>query len=187
MMKPLHIHTANPPGLSQAVPLLYVMVLFILISGFASFEGNAQSTTISINATATVIDQKEIELITLNHLTIDETMADNGIIFVSSKDNPSAGKLMVKGMAGDEVRISFQRELVLTNSEGTGTLIFSYNISGFGSDNQRAAELYTTGEQKITLNEQGVFYLWVGGRIDISTAAPGQYDGEFTIEIEYVE
>ncbi|HRZ48382.1 MAG TPA: hypothetical protein P5338_03200 [Bacteroidales bacterium] len=187
MKEPAVLHTR--PDIADCVEKWQWLRLFWIFTVLfiSYFAGQAQTTSISIKASATVIDKKEIELITLNDLQIDESMADNGIIFVSSKLDAHAGKMLVKGRSGDQVLLNFQQELILYNTTGNGTLLFTYNICGYNADNQRAAEIYNTGEQKVTLSQTGEFYIWIGGRIDISSALPGHYDGEFTIEIEYVE
>jgi hypothetical protein len=38
----------------------------------------------------------------------------------------------------------------------------------------------------VQFNEKGEYYLWLGGKVDLSKARPGSYDGEFTIQIEYI-
>jgi hypothetical protein len=169
----------------QKMSLPLVLMLYFFTAGINQIL--AQQTTVSITASATVIDKKEIELITIHNLEIDETMANAGIIYVSAKMDPLAGKMLVKGKAGEEVRINFQREVLLFNSGRQGQLVFTYNICGYKNDNQSAADIFTTNEQTITLNEKGEYYIWIGGRIDISGAIPGHYTGEFTFEIEYIE
>jgi hypothetical protein len=74
----------------------------------------------------------------------------------------------------------------LVNTSGDGTLVCKYSVSGFKSDNQRASQLLDQVERIVQFNENGEFYLWLGGRVDLTRARPGNYDGEFTIQIEYI-
>ena len=74
----------------------------------------------------------------------------------------------------------------ITNSTGNGTLLLQYEMYGFRSDNQGASEPIDAAERTLQISSESKYYLWVGGRIDISKARPGNYDGEFTIEIEYL-
>jgi hypothetical protein len=181
-MKPMTIHTTNKPPITHAAMCALAMLLVM-----AGLKGTAQETTVSIRASATVVEKKEIELVTIKDLEINESMAINDIIVVSARMDPLAGKMMIKGKAGEKIRINYQRELSLDNSSRTGTIHFYYDIVGFLADNPLAAEIFDATEKTVTLSSTGEYYIWIGGRLDISAATPGNYAGEFTIEIEYIE
>ena len=51
---------------------------------------------------------------------------------------------------------------------------------------QRASKIMDAGEAVINLGSDGIYYLWVGGHINISKAVTGKYTGQFTMEIEYL-
>ncbi len=141
---------------------------------------------ISITASAMVTSNSEIELVTIYNILIDETSADNGIIHISPVNDALAGKLLVKGQPDAVIRITFSQQPPLVNSNGKGTLVLHYEISGYNEDNQRASQLLDVLERSLKFNKKGEYYLWVGGRVDITNARPGSYEGEFTLEIEYL-
>jgi hypothetical protein len=160
------------------------MVICLLMVSFS--KAPAQTPSISIKASARVVDVAEIEMITISDLQIDLNMAVNGIINISPLTDPEAGVMMAKGRAGAYARISFLHETKLQNKFGKGEMIFTYEVNGFLMDNQNASEPLDAVERMIQLNQDGHYYLWIGGRIDVSNARPGSYAGEFTLEIEYI-
>ena len=154
---------------------------FVLL-GYALHAQN----NISIRASASVIDVTGIQLIPMKDMVIDESYAKDGILDISPITDDKAGKILVKGRVNSSVRLSYLNEMSLVNTSGDGTLVYKYSVSGFKSDNQRASQLLDQVERVVQFNENGEFYLWLGGRVDLTRARPGNYDGEFTIQIEYI-
>lgn len=164
-----------------------ISIVCILIAFSSSFAASRSSgSSVSIKATATVVEQSEIELITVKNMEIDASMAEEGRIYISAQRNPNAAMMMVKGKAESSIRINFLPVNEITNSRGKGALSFQYEVYGFESDNQGASEPIDAAERILKMNKEGLYYFWVGGRIDISKARPGNYSGEFTIEVEYI-
>jgi len=161
----------------------YILPILLLLSAFTL---QAQKTTVSIKAQATVIDKAEIELVTIKYLDIDAGMAVNGIINISAKRDGQAGVMMVKGRPDASFRISFAPVVQIQNSAGKGSLTLKYEMYGYSSDNQAASEPIDAAARTLKVNSVGQYYFWLGGQIDISKARPGKYEGEFTLEIEYI-
>ncbi|MFZ4522472.1 MAG: hypothetical protein ACOYNC_12255 [Bacteroidales bacterium] len=143
-------------------------------------------TSGTIHASATVVEATGIQLIPMKDMIIDEASAKDGILEISPVSDEKAGKMLVKGKANSSIRLSYLNELSLVNSSGEGTLVCKYVVSGFKSDNQGASQLLDQVERIVQFNDKGEFYLWLGGRVNLSRARPGSYDGEFTIQIEYI-
>jgi len=161
----------------------YILPILLLMSAFTL---QAQKTSVSIKAQATVIDKAEIELVTIKYLDIDAGMAVNGIINVSAKRDGQAWVMMVKGRPDASFRISFAPVVQIQNSAGKGSLTLKYEMYGYSSDNQAASEPIDAAARTLKINSDGQYYFWLGGIIDISKARPGKYEGEFTLEIEYI-
>ena len=161
----------------------YILPILLLMSAFTL---QAQKTSVSIKAQATVIDKAEIELVTIKYLDIDAGMAVNGIINISAKRDGQAGVMMVKGRPDASFRISFAPVVQIQNSAGKGSLTLKYEMYGYSSDNQAASEPIDAAARTLKINSDGQYYFWLGGIIDISKARPGKYEGEFTLEIEYI-
>jgi hypothetical protein len=64
--------------------------------------------------------------------------------------------------------------------------VFKYQIAGSTIDYQITSEILRNDNRNVRFNTEGRFYLWIGGTVDVSLAKPGAYQGEFTIEIEYI-
>lgn len=163
-----------------------IFKLFSFVLSLLFFSNLHSQEAVSITASATVLEVSEIELVTIKDMTVDATFAENGIVTISPVTDMNAGELLVKGQANAQMRITAPNQSVLVNTNGQGTLIFYYDISGFWSDNKQASEILNAPDRILQFNEEGRYYLWVGGRVDISTARPGNYDGEFILEIEYI-
>jgi hypothetical protein len=85
-----------------------------------------------------------------------------------------------------EFRLNYLPERILNQINGNGSLIFNYEISGNLEEDQATSELLDLDNRNLRFNSEGRFYIWVGGSIDLSNAAPGNYEGDFTIEIDYI-
>ena len=142
--------------------------------------------SISISASATVVESAGIELITLKDITVDESSAQNGSLDISPLTSDKAGKMLVKGKSNSSIRLSYMNQLALVNTTGDGSITFDYIVNGNKEDNQAASQPLDQIERIVQFNDRGEYYLWLGGHVDISNAQPGSYDGEFTIQIEYI-
>jgi hypothetical protein len=160
------------------------IVLFQLV--FWNISTLSGQNSISIRASATVVEATGIELITLKDINIDEASAQNGSLEISPLTSERAGKMLVKGKINSSIRLSYMNQLALVNSSGDGTITFQYVVSGNRTDNQNASQPLDQIERIVQFNERGEYYLWLGGTVDLTNAKPGSYDGEFTIQIEYI-
>ena len=163
----------------------YIPWLILLLSIVSQTLLSAQ-TSGTIHASATVVEATGIQLIPMKDMIIDEASAKDGLLEISPVTDEKAGKMLVKGKANSSIRLSYLDELSLVNSSGEGTLVCKYVVSGFRTDNQGASQLLDQVERIVQFNEKGEFYLWLGGRVNLTRARPGSYDGEFTIQIEYI-
>lgn len=157
-----------------------------LLSCFFLISSLQGQTSGIIRASATVVEATGIQLIPMKDMIIDEASAQDGILNISPVTDEKAGKLLVKGKVNSSIRLSYLNEMALVNTSGDGTLVCKYVVSGYRTDNQSASQLLDQVERIVQFNEKGEFYLWLGGRVDLSRARPGSYDGEFTIQIEYI-
>jgi len=127
-----------------------------------------------------------IEMFTIQTLDFEDIERNNSIISVDPIESARAGKMIARGAPNSEFRVDYLREREMSNTAGTSTLIFNYNIAGNSVNEQETAELLDQEMRDLQFNEDGEFFIWVGGNTDISEAEPGRYEGEFTLEIEYI-
>ena len=171
--------------MSKKIQILLI-VFMLLAAGRPVEAASPTSASVSIQASATVMDKSEIELITVKNMEINASMAEEGRIYISAQRNPHAGMMMIKGKAGSSFRISFLPVAEITNTVGKGSLFFQYEVYGYENDNQGASEPIDAAERILKMNKEGLYYFWIGGRIYIRNARPFSYSGEFTIEVEYI-
>lgn len=160
------------------------ILLFALLFSSAPLLLSAQTENVSVSVSATV--QGEIQVITINTMDFQNIGGESSILNISPIQSERAGKMVASGNPNAEFRLNYLRERELTNTEGTGMLFFNYEVSGSDVDEQDSSEMLDQEVRQLEFNSEGEFYLWIGGRIDLSNAAPGTYEGEFTIEIEYI-
>ena len=142
------------------------------------------SKDVSINVSAKVISS--IEMITIQSMKLSKANTQNNRITIDPQTSANAGKMVATGSPNANIRISFLRQRELTRSKGTETLLFNYRVAGNTKDDQSTAEMLNRENRDFKFNSKGHFYLWIGGNVDISTATPGNYQGEFTVDIEYI-
>lgn len=139
---------------------------------------------VSFNVSTNVISS--IEIVTIQSMDLSGAETTNDQIQINPQNSSNAGKMIAIGNPNSDIRISFLQQRELSRVQGPGTLLFNYEVAGNDQDDQASAELLNRENRDFELNENGRFYLWIGGSVDISTAAPGNYEGEFTLDIEYI-
>lgn len=165
----------------SAAIFIAIITFFLQRSDLASAQS---SNSIDIRVSARVV--KSIEMVTMRNMRFGEVQPGQQQINISSINDPNTGKMAALGIPGAQIRVSFVREQQLVRTDGTGSIIFTYEIAGNDIDDQSSAELLQTDNRNLQLNNTGEYYFWIGGRVDISDAPPGNYQGDFTIEIEYI-
>ncbi len=165
----------------------YKLFFLFLTLPLLALGQNNQGQGVIISASATVISG-DIDMQTIKDMgIIDASLRQDGLeVNINPVFDAEAGIMRATGQPNAQIRVSYLVEEIVSRREGPGTLNFVYSVSGYPGDNQRESELLTLIEHEMRFNENGEFYFWIGGRIDLSDAQPGNYDGEFTIEIEYM-
>ena len=143
-----------------------------------------QNQHVSINVAAEV--SSSIELVTLRSMQLSGAEAENNIIRIDPTSSPNAGKMVAFGNPNSDIRISYLQVRELSNDGGAETLTFNYQVSGNQQEDQTTSELLGIENRDFTFNQDGEFYIWIGGNVDLSAVSPGNYQGEFTLEIEYI-
>ncbi|MFH5833719.1 hypothetical protein ACG2F4_06220 [Halalkalibaculum sp. DA3122] len=164
--------------------LIYIIGLSVLLAGLHAGKVNAQGNDVSIDVSANVISS--VELLTLRSMQLSGDEAINEVIQIDPTTSANAGKMVAYGTPNSDIRISYLTSRELTRMQGTETLMFNYRVAGNQQEDQGSAELLDIENREFRFNQDGKFFLWIGGNVDISTATPGNYQGEFTLEIEYI-
>ncbi len=165
-----------------------VLLMIILMHPALLVAQNQQGNpSVVIRASAEVIGG-DIDIETISDMGVIDAQRTQGgdELYINPVFDPEAGIMRASGTPGAQIRVSFLEEMQISRREGGGSIFFVYEISGYPGDNQRESELLTQIEHELRFNTEGEYYFYIGGRVDLSEALPGNYDGEFTLEIEYM-
>lgn len=165
-----------------------IITFIISLLGFSIPDVQAQedssSDSYSIGVSARVV--KSIEMVTMRNMQFGPVQPGQNQILIDPLLDSETGKMIAIGIKNARIRVSFVRERILTRSDGPETLTFTYEIAGNDQDDQSSAELLQSDNRNLDLNEEGKYYFWIGGQVNIEDAKPGNYNGDFTIEVEYI-
>ncbi len=164
------------------------LVLLLIFLSFHSFNIVAQNSweEDSSNLDVTAESIQVIELITVSSLRLGKLQPGQLEVYVSPTTNSSAGYMIAVGTPGAEFQLNYIKTREVSRIDGEGSLKFEYEIAGNSDDEQLNSELLNNENLDIRFNENGLYYLWIGGTVDLSNAQPGSYVGDFTIEIDYI-
>jgi hypothetical protein len=160
-----------------------IIVAAACLTGPRAHAQNSEQKTSVLSVTATIMP--EIQIKTIRDINLDDLDIVDEMVRISPIQDPQAGLMIASGQPNAKIRMTYIKELVINQVDGSGRLLFNYEVSIFSQDNQQASRLFETIDDELKFNDQGKMYIWVGGTVDLKNALPGEYDGEFTIEIEY--
>ena len=162
---------------------LLILIIFLLIpSSTIAQDDTSVSAQLNINAEVT----QSIELITVNPLSLENTQPGQVIITVNPINDLNSGHMVALGTPEAEFRLDYDLEKRLDRIEGPGYLTFRYELSGNTIDDQSTSDIIQYQNRNLRFNNEGTFYIWLGGVLNLENAEPGNYEGDFTIEIDYI-
>ena len=94
--------------------------------------------------------------------------------------------MLAVGTPDVEFRLDYEPVKTLSRIDGPGSLSFQYEISANDIEDQSSSEVMDLENRSVRFNTEGRYYFWVGGRVNLTNAQPGNYEGDFTIEIDYI-
>jgi len=164
----------------------FSLILFFLSITVATNAQDSQKKSFSamINVNAEII--QSVELITENTISFGNVQPGQQEIYVNPVTDMNAGYMIAVGGPNTNFRLNYLPERELTQADGDGTLTFTYEISGNSTDDQSTSDILELDNGNLEFNNEGLYYIWVGGRINLQNAAPGNYQGDFTIEIDNI-
>lgn len=167
-------------------PYILFFLLLLPLATIAQTQ-DENGTSVNITASATVVSNG-IEMETISDIGVlrASQLQDGDEVVINPVFDSEAGIMRARGQPNAEIRVSYLSEMEVARREGGGVIVFNYLVSGYPDFNQEASELLNLLEYQVRFNDEGEYYFWIGGEIDLSDALPGNYDGEFTIEIEYM-
>jgi len=172
------------PAISPAAML--IAVVFLLTTAGVTMAQNGQNNGQFINITVSAEVQAVVEIETRANINLGRVSPGQESITVNPREDPGAGVLRVSGSPGMLFRVSFQEQRELIRVGGGSPLVFVYDVSGAQTENQFLSEPITLENRDLQMSEDGEYFFWVGGNMQLEGDILGQYEGEFTIEIDFI-
>jgi hypothetical protein len=164
-------------------PVRLVLLLLLVTAGRMHAQHPSAMATITVSAT--VMDVNTVELVTVRNMTISpEDVNDRWVLYISPLTSSNSAMLKASGQPGTTARLVFCRSETLY---GNGDpLTVQYEMAGHTERIQAAATLCESNPFHFTFGTKGTYYLWMGAQIDLGKNPGTRYNGQITIEIEYL-
>lgn len=184
--------------------LLSILLLLFLLpdlaraqqtGGTGSSGGGRFSMEASIRISGNVVTRTGGENIlfdTIYDVNFEQTRPEETLLTVDpitdlAAADAGAGFVVAKGAPNAEFKLTFSRQVMLRHlTERGNVLVVNYLLSANSVPEQENAAYVLEAAPTFRLNTDGEFFFWVGGQVDISNALRGDYEGEFTLEVEYL-
>lgn len=185
----------------------YILVTCTLSALLTGLAGAAQYVTaqqngfsteerVSITVSGRVIQDLSVQNITIDVVADVNLVAedpDQSVIEIDPTEDAVAfdtefagvGYVVAKGEPDTEFLLSFPRTVELTSTTDGSLLIIEYVVAHNSANEQQGADYVREVTQEFTLNSDGEYHFWLGGRVDISDVTDGDYEGEFFMDVEY--
>lgn len=164
----------------QYFTLNLILLLGVGIEKSISQIDQQVSIVVSANVPST------IEILTIQSMDFSGDEIELRNVVIDPIETPSAGRMVARGNPNSEIRINYVQTRELRHSQTNNILVLEYLVSGNSIDEQGTSEYIDQDDRDLRFNEDGEFFLWIGASVDLSTAEPGNYEGEFSIEVEYI-
>lgn len=174
---------------SQNILILRILAIAALVwlalpTSYVAAQNGDNGRFITITVSAQI--QSTVEIETRNNINLGRVSPGQEFVTINPREDPGAGLLRVSGSPGMLFRVSFQETRELVRIGGGRNLMFTYDVSGAQTDNQLLSEPITRENRDLRMSDDGEFFFWVGGTLDLQGDIFGQYEGEFTIEVDFI-
>lgn len=157
---------ANPPASGM-----------IAVTGRVIRDMTAQNITLEVVADANLVATQPGQ----TFIEIDPTR----ISVTSDPDLPGSGYVVAKGEPNTAFVLTFPRIVEMTHIDDGTILEVEYLIAHNRLNEPSNADFVRQVTEEFRLNASGEYHFWFGGRVDITNATGGQYDGDFFMEVSY--
>ncbi len=161
--------------------LVTMLVPMVVLAQSPSVQTN---DVVTVSVSTTIVSA--VELVTISNMNFGRLNMDANELRLDPKTDAGAGLMRATGRPNAAIRVSFLEQRELIRVGGGSTINFTYAVAGATTDNQLTAEPLSRENRTLNLSSTGEFYFWIGGFASIQNIQFGAYQGEFTIEIEYL-
>ncbi|MCW9706299.1 hypothetical protein [Fodinibius salsisoli] len=167
----------------QKTAYLTILMLSLLLMWPGGTHAQAEKGSVHIRSTAVVVG--DIELETVKDLAFQQNTITDSTVYIDPVHDYRAGELKAYGVAGATFRVTFLKDMTLYHASTPDSLQVSYEVTGYPENEQQVSKPLDALGHELRLNEEGEFYFWVGGTVQIGKVSDGKYNGAFTLEVEY--
>jgi hypothetical protein len=196
MISYLNFYTGNiPKRLENLInrPSFYVLMAILIAATGSPLEsvaqdsseesaGNEASITVSVGAEIV----SSIEMVTIRNIRFGKVQPSQQLLRIHPITNNKTGKMKIIGQPNSTIRINYQQNQTLQQLEGNYAVDFDYRLAGNSTDNQQTADIIDFNNFEAQLNQDGEYFIWVGGNVRLAELQPGNYQGDFTVEVEHL-
>jgi len=162
-------------------PLINLLLLLSL--NLWAQKSSPSNATANLNVSVTVTDR--LEMITLKDINIGSVLPSQVQVTVDPQDDQRAGIIKITGGSSARIKLSFTQQVEMVNSTTGGILLVKYRLSGNPLNEQNSSFQILKNPTSLDLSETGDYYIWVGCSFGLENIEPGNYDGNFGIEVDY--
>ena len=171
-----------------------IVLLLASVNGLFAQESNPNLRSAAISVTGTVVEPTDTEAILLEPVyspsfvmkRYDEEMIRLDPIADEAGSEGGAGLIIAQGIPQRSFRVVVPRVSKMTNTDTNSALEVQLLVSHNSAPEQSSSEYLRETIREFTLNEDGEYFFWIGGSINISDVEDGAYEGQFILELEYL-
>jgi hypothetical protein len=171
--------------------LLFLLILGMPFAAHAQLNGPGSAEIAVTGKVIPARSTQQLSFETLSDVNFIQLNEDDTEISVDPIRDASAGDsgpghIVAKGQPGALFRLTYSRTVVLRNTTDNTTVTVEYLMSAYPTDEQRNSTYVLETSPQFRLNEQGEYHFWLGGRLSLQGVTDGDYEGEFTMDVEYI-
>jgi hypothetical protein len=164
--------------------LLIVLIPYSVQSQNGNGNQRFSGALVTVNVTATF--ESSIQIETLSNINFGRISPGMTEIYINPRQDAEAGVMRITGQPNSLVRVSFIGRRELIRLGGGPQIFFNFEVSSAPVNDQLLSEPLTQENRQVMLSDNGEFYFWIGGSMDLRDLTHGQYEGEFTLEVDYI-
>jgi len=193
-MTTLHImHRCTLHTTARVWCLFALCTVFIAVESAAA-QSSEEVKTGSINVTGRVVADLSGQSILIESIFdpsfVQENVDDTQIIIDPISNSAGApggaGLLIAKGIPNQTFQVVIPERITLTHSETNSTLQINVEVSHHSIDEQSSSDYVRDAIASFSLNEEGEYFFWIGGTLNMADVEEGNYEGSFLLEVEYI-
>lgn len=173
--------------------LLVCTIIGMSDSLFAQQTTGPEKTS-SINVTGKVVSVLDGQAILIEAISdpsfqqenIDDTQVVVDPITDDAGGMGGAGYLVAKGEPNRVFQVTIPDVITLINAETNNTFDVQVNVSHNSSTEQSSSDYVRDNLSEFILNDEGEYYFWLGGIINVADVEEGAYEGSFMLELENI-